>query len=214
MVRGCVALLLSLLLLCGCATSRCSGRFGDGSSYAGTGNTRMFRKFHLQKVEGDAASVTAASMSRRYPDLFRKSPNPGDIPVDVYVKQGKAETSGSWSFIFASLFSIIPSWTTVEQNYAIDIVVDGDDKVVPPSSCGYSYDFKLSIMSPLGLIPYGDREGCQRNDFSTGFSTPDIAGVIEDVMSASIAQQLTRHALDRLTIPDVDFTMEDGGEDK
>ena len=215
MVRGCVALLLlSVLLFDGCASSRCSGRYGDGTTYAGIGNARVFRRFYVRKVEGEGASVTSASISNRYPDLFRKSPQPGDIPVDVYVKQGKIETSGEWSFIFACLYSIIPSWTTVEQSYAVDLVVDGDDKLVPPSTCGYSHDFKLSIMSPLGLIPYGDKEGCQRNDFSAGLSTPDIAGVIEDVMSASIVQQLTRHALDKLTVPDIDFTTADGGEDK
>ena len=215
MVKRSVALLLlGAMFFGGCATSRCSGRYGDGTFYAGIGNAKVFRKFYVRKVEGDTTSVSAASMCNRYPDLFRKSPKPGDIPVDVYVKQGKVETGGEWSFIFACLYSIIPSWTTVEQSYAIDLVVDGDERGVPSSSCSYSHDFKLSIMSPLGLIPYGDKEGCQRNDFSVGLSTPDIAGVIDDVISASIAQQLTKYALDRLTVPDVEFTAADEGVDE
>ena len=209
-MKGCVTLLfLGVLLICGCMTQRYSGRYGDGTVCVGAGQVKVFRKFYLRKIEGDGASVSSASMSNKYPNLFRKSQQPHDIPVDLYVKKGKLETSGEWSIIFACLYSILPFWTSVEQEYTIELVVDGDDKLVPPSACSYAHDMKITIMSPLGLIPYGEKDGYQRNEFSSGFSNPDVAGVLEEVMGACIAQQLEKYAIDRLAIPDIDFALEE-----
>ena len=201
------------LMMCGCATSRYSGRYGDGSVYAGIGNSKTFRKFYVRKIEGDGA-VSAASLSKAYPNLFSKVDSKDNIPVDLYIKQGKLETSGEWSFVFACLYSIIPTWFSHEQPYTIDFVVADDERLVPQACCCFAHDFKVSIFSPLGLIPYGDKTGYQRNEFTAGLSTPDIAGVLSDVMGLCVAQQLTKYALDRLTIPDVEFTMADDGEVK
>ena len=37
----------------------------------------------------------------------------------------------------------------------------------------------------------------------------NIADVLTDVMGDCIAQQVTEHALDMLTVPDIDFTAEE-----
>ena len=206
---GCASLLLPLVLSLsgGCTSARYSGRYGDGTTYTGIGGARTFRKFYLRKVEGDGIFVSSASISMRYPDLFRRNLEPGDIPVDVHVRKINADDGGGWSLVFAFLYSIIPSWTWNEQSYSLEISIDGDSTAVPSATCSYAHDFKMSVLSPFGMLPYGEKSGYQRNEFNSGLMemSLDVSDVLEDVMAACIAQQVTRHALERLTIPDVDF---------
>ena len=198
------------LVVSGCTSLRYAGQYGDGTNYSGIGGARTFRKFYLRKIEGDGAFVSSASLNQKYPELFNRYQGQGDVPVDVYAKKTNTDDGGGWSFVFAFLYSIIPSWNWIEQTYTVQISVDGDEKLIPDTVCNYAHDFKISIFSPLGLIPYGDKTGYQRNEHKSGLmvTSVNVSAVLEDVMAACIAQQLKRYALERLTMPDVQFGIE------
>ena len=206
-----VTLLVAALMLCGCTSLRYSGKYGNGTKYAGIGNTRTFRKFYLRKIEGDGAFVSSVFLNQKYPALFSRQQGRDDVPIDVYARKTSSDDGGGWSFVFAFLYSIIPSWTWMEDTYSVEISVDGNEKLVPATTCIYNHDFKMSIFSPLGLIPYPDKNGYQRNEHKSGImaTSLNIADVLTDVMGDCIAQQVTEHALDMLTVPDIDFTAEE-----
>ena len=205
----------AMFLIGGCATERYSGRYSGGSKYTGIGDVKTFRKFY---VRNDVAFVMSGGLTRselhkRMPELFNREPESGDIPIDIVVEKGVPERSGDATPILSGLLlGIIPFWTSEERTDAVNIVVNGDAKMVSQKECHFSYDMKGSIFSPLGWIPYFDKEGYQRNETGMGIITAlsytvrlDIE---KDILAKCLAQQLKMDALGMLMTPDVNFDVE------
>lgn len=204
-----IAMLLVLLgfYLCGCSSGRYAGRYGDGVEFNANNLPKTFRKFYMRSIHGDGAFVSPVTISHKYPTLFASSIGENSIPIDVYTKKVKRDDGGHWSLIFAFAYSIIPSWFWTEEVYSIQIIVDGDAKNISESTCVFNHHYKCSVFSPLGLIPYGNKEGFQCNETKVGVlvSVPDVAKVLEDVMAGAIAQHVSKYAMDKLEVPDIRF---------
>lgn len=204
-----IVMLLVLLgfCLCGCSSGRYAGRYGDGVEFNANNLPKTFRKFYLRSIHGEGAFISPIAISQKYPMLFSSSLGQNDIPIDVYTKKIKHDGGGWWSLIFAFAYGVVPSWFWTEDVYSIQIAIDGDMKNIPESTCVFNHHHKVSVCSPLGLIPYGKKDGFQCNETKVGVlvSVPAVAKVLEDVMAGAIAQHVSKYAMDKLEVPDIRF---------
>lgn len=200
--------IVELLFMCGCASSRSSGRYGDGAVYKGIDGIKTFRKFFIRKFEVNEeykALVSPGKVQSIIPELVRARERNGDIPIDVVIRVGKSEVSGDWSIVFACLYSIIPSWTTTEFSAVVEVYFKDDVRAFSRKECRFEQNFKLSICSPLGWVPYSAKEGFQENEMKMGLLQAVSPEVFSKTVSKCIAMQLKQYAEEKLAVPDVDF---------
>ena len=197
------------LLFCGCMNSRYSGRYEDGTAYRGIGGVKTFRKFYIRSFsvpDGYGAKVSAAKIQEMIPELLHRHARAGDVPIDVTIRPGKIETSGGWTKVFAMLGGIFPLATTADQDVAVDISIDGMEDSRSAVICHFTYDMKMTVLSPLAAISYSPKDGCQENLMMSGIVTiPDVSEVFSGTIARGIAVRLRQSALERLTLPDIDF---------
>jgi hypothetical protein len=202
--------------ICGCTSSRSAARYGEGVAYAGIGEAKILRKFYIRKFEIDEeykALISPVQIRSLVPELLRSRPGEGDVPVDVAVRVGPRRQSGAWSIVFAFLYGIVPTWQNVEVSATVEIFVADGRSDTFRSDCIFDDSFKISVCSPLGLLPYPKKEGFQENECKQGIFLNRgrvwYGRMFATAISKCIAQQLQRHAMDRLTVPDVDFSFEE-----
>ena len=191
-----------------CSTSRSAGRYGDGSVYDGIGDVKTLRRFYIRNFdidEGCKALISPAKIQSIIPELVRARRREGDIPIDVVVRFGAPEQSGDWSFCFAFLGSIVPSWVTVESTVCVEVSFGDDNGTVTRQDCQFEQNFKVSVFSPLGWIPYSPKEGFQENETSMGMMQDLSSDIVAATVSKCIAMQLKGYVVEKLTIPDVEF---------
>ena len=191
-----------------CSTSRSAGRYGDGSVYDGIGDVKTLRRFYIRNFdidEGYKALVSPAKIQPVIPDLVRARGRKTDVPIDVSIRFSSPEQSGDWSFCFAFLGSIIPSWMTIEYTATVEVSFGDDDGTVTRQECRFERNFKTSVFSPLGWIPYSPKEGFQENETSMGVMQDLSSDVVATTVSKCIAMQLKGYVVEKLTIPDVEF---------
>lgn len=201
-------LLLFCFVGCGCASSRSSGRYGDGTVYSGIGEVKTLRRFCIRKLdinEEYKALITPAKIQSVVPELIRARGRDDDIPIDIVVRVGESEISGQWSILFACLYSIIPSWTTTEFNATVEVYFGDDVQAISKTECRFEQNFKMSILSPLGWIPYSEKEGFQENETKLGLLQAISPDVFSATVSKCVALQLKKYVEEKLTIPDVIF---------
>lgn len=201
-------LLIFCSIGCGCASSRSSGRYGDGTIYSGIGEVKTLRRFCIRKLdinEEYKALITPAKIQSVVPELIRARGRDDDIPIDIVVRVGESEISGQWSILFACLYSIIPSWTTTEFNATVEVYFGDDAQAISKTECRFEQNFKMSICSPLGWIPYSEKEGFQENETKLGLLQAISPDVFSATVSKCVALQLKKYVEEKLTIPDVIF---------
>lgn len=195
-------------IISGCASSRSSGRYGDGTVYSGIGEVKTLRRFCIRKLdinEEYKALITPAKIQSVVPELIRARGRDDDIPIDIVVRVGESEISGQWSILFACLYSIIPSWTTTEFNATVEVYFGDDAQAISKTECRFEQNFKMSICSPLGWIPYSEKEGFQENETKLGLLQAISPDVFSATVSKCVALQLKKYVEEKLTIPDVIF---------
>ena len=203
-----ILLVLSCLIICGCASSRSAGRYGDGTVYDGIGDVKTLRRFCIRKLDIDEeykALITSAKIQSIVPELIRARGRDDDIPVDIVVRVGDSEISGQWSMLFACLCGIVPSWTTTEFGAVVEVYFGDDAKALSRTECCFEQNFKMSIFSPLGCIPYPPKDGFQENEMKSGLFQAISPEVFSLTISKCVALQLKKYVEEKLTIPDVVF---------
>jgi hypothetical protein len=176
--------------------------------YAGIGGVKTLRRFCIRKLninEEYKALITSAKIQSIVPELIRARGRDEDIPIDIVVRVGEPEISGQWSILFACLYSIIPSWTTTEFNATVEVYFGDDAQAISRTECRFEQNFKMSILSPLGWIPYSEKEGFQENETKIGLLQVISPEVFSATVSKCVALQLKKYVEEKLTIPDVIF---------
>lgn len=201
----------SILLLCGCFAYRISGRYGDGVAYESIDGVKTYRKFHIRswkEVDRNGEQSFAASnvldiINAIVPDMFNVQAVAGDIPVDIITHIGQTEQYGILSGILSlcTLF-VIPDCSETAWPCNVEVLVEGCEQKLSVS-CGFSYSISGSIL-PWGLIPYSNKDGYQEN-LCTVWDSPDQIALIRKAYIKGVAQQLKKHALERLTTPEIKF---------
>ena len=207
-MRIIMSVVLVCSMICGCASSRSSGRYVDGTVYDGIGDVKTLRRFCIRKLdinEEYKALITSAKIQSIVPELIRARGRDEDIPIDIVVRVGEPEISGQWSILFACLYSIIPSWTTTEFDATVEVYFGDDATAISRKECSFEQSFKMSICSPLGWIPYSEKEGFQENETRMGLLQAVSPEVFSVTVSKCVALQLKKYVEEKLTIPDVVF---------
>lgn len=209
--------LVAVALACGCQSARRSYRYGDGSIYDGIDGIKLSQKFFVRSLEfkNTNAHLPADTLAKHVPELLSAECRDGDIPINVVVRYGgwKAKPQFLYSTLSLLTLTIVPREGIWEDCVDVDILSEDGEKVVPSTSYLEDCREKTSYLLPFGGISYGVKEGFQYN-----FLGPTLSIISADAkhvdmfakcVSCCVAQQLKKHALDRVTTPTIDF-----GEDK
>lgn len=199
-----VAALATAAISCGCTSIRYSGRYGDGTPYDGIGDANTLRRFYIRTFDvpdGYRAKVSTAKIQEIIPELLSRNARPGDVPVDVSVRPGEVEWSGGWTMVF---LGILPVMYTADQDVMVDVSVAGMKGPAVTTICHFTYDRKMTVFSPLAAIPYSEKDGCQENQMEKKVVL-DVSELFSRTIARSIAFHLRQSALERLTLPEIDF---------
>ena len=128
---------------------------------------------------------------------------------------GDRVSSGEWSILlYICSYGVVPFWNINESVVKIDIADKMGGIVASGSECVFHFSNKVSCCSPFGLFTR-EKEGFQKNlikrgtIFSVSHISPDEhVECFASVVSECIAYEIKRYALERLTLPDVDFNQE------
>ena len=156
--------------------------------------------------------ISIAKIQASMPELLNRRAGPGDVPIDLSIRVGASERSGEWSYVFAGFGGIIPVWMSSEERAKVEMSVGDGASPLPVIECVFVLDNKMSVFSPLALIPYSDKDGFQENDIKKGFSPPDMGGVFSRTVAKGMAIQLKKYAIERLSVPDIDFSVNEDGK--
>ena len=203
-----MSIFLGCSIICGCSSSRSAGRYGDGTVYDGIGDVKTLRRFCIRKLdinEEYKALITSAKIESIVPELIRARGRDDDIPIDIVVRVGNSEISGQWSTLFACLYGIIPSWKTTEFGAVVEVYFGDEAKALSRTECCFEQNFKTSVFSPLGWIPYSKKDGFQENEMKSGLFQAISPEVFSLTISKCVALQLKKYVEEKLTIPDVVF---------
>ena len=221
-------LYLISVLVSGCGHVRVSGKYGDCAPYVRI-KEHVYRKFFIRSLnvynwpgknflagvedlyfKGEKISVTSDKICRHIDDMLVVKPLYDDIPVDIVVSFCENEkTFGWWSIPLAWTF-ILPLNFAKEFCFEIEVRIDGDNRLPKMKSQVRVHD--IGAVFPTGLLFSSPAlpDGFQVSDlrkYRCTFpeSQYDLTEVLIKTVAYGVAQQLNTHALDRLTMPDIDF---------
>ena len=228
MVRIYLFLCLMLALLSGCGHVRVSGKYGDCAPYVRT-KEQVYRKFYIRSLnvynwpgknflfggvdhyfKGEKIFITSDKICQYIDDMFVMEPQHDDIPVDVIITFcGNERTFGLWSIPLAWTF-VLAQNVGKEFYFEIEVSVDGDNRLSRMKSQVRVHD--IGAVFPTGLLypPPALPDGSQISDLRKYcFEIPelkyDLTEILVKTVAYGVAQQLKTYALDRLTMPDIDF---------
>ena len=120
-----------------------------------------------------------------------------------------------WKDVLCSCLSIctlytVPIYTAWERDARLELTSLDGEKVTPDCNILRNDDSKCSFILPFGAFEFAPKKGFQENAFAEhnyAFSCYGQEGTNAFVSTVAkcVAQQLKKHALDRITTPDVDF---------
>ena len=202
------------MMLNGCQSARRSFRYGDGSTYNVSANYNPTQKFFVRSVEfvnGNGASIPASELSKKLPKLFDSEYHDGDIPIKIVIRYGEWRKLPQDIYSLFSLLSltIIP-WESGFEAYAdVDILTDDGEAVVPPARYMEVCYEKTSYLLFFGGWGYEAKAGFQFNVMDATLaiirSSKSCTDFFINCVACCIAQQLEKHALDRITAPNMSF---------
>ena len=217
-----------LVLVSGCGHVRVSGKYGDCAPYVRT-KEQVYRKFYIRSLnvynwpgknfllggedhyfKGEKIFITSDKICQYIDDMFVMEPQHDDIPVDVIITFcGNERTFGLWSIPLAWTF-VLAQNVGKEFYFEIEVRVDGDNRLSRMKSQVRVHD--IGAVFPTGLLypPPALPDGSQISDLRKYcFEIPelkyDLTEILIKTVAYGVAQQLKTHALDRLTMPDIDF---------
>jgi hypothetical protein len=225
-----VLALLVLLQLAGCISIRRSFRYGDGTAALGDEvSGRLYSKFYIRSFRVDTGAwrdmenmteaerrqtanyngfVGVEHLLPHMRGLVRENAVAGDVPLDVTVKVGEPKIVGAWS-IMLIFTCVLPASAQLEFPVEIDIAVGEERQRLPPENCILARDTRLALASPLGLVPFKERQGFQLTELQSRciykFIKTEDQFTWGRFLASGIYQILKTHAVDRLQVPDVDF---------
>jgi len=224
----CFLCLMLLVLVSGCGHVRVSGKYGDCAPYVRT-KEQVYRKFYIRSLnvynwpgknfllggedhyfKGEKIFITSDKICQYIDDMFVMEPQHDDIPVDVIITFcGNERTFGLWSIPLAWTF-VLAQNVGKEFYFEIEVRVDGDNRLSRMKSQVRVHD--IGAVFPTGLLypPPALPDGSQISDLRKYcFEIPelkyDLTEILVKTVAYGVAQQLKTHALDRLTMPDIDF---------
>lgn len=224
----CFLCLMLLVLVSGCGHVRVSGKYGDCAPYVRT-KEQVYRKFYIRSLnvynwpgknfllggedhyfKGEKIFITSDKICQYIDDMFVMEPQHDDIPVDVIITFcGNERTFGLWSIPLAWTF-VLAQNVGKEFYFEIEVRVDGDNRLSRMKSQVRVHD--IGAVFPTGLLypPPALPDGSQISDLRKYcFEIPelkyDLTEILIKTVAYGVAQQLKTHALDRLTMPDIDF---------
>jgi len=220
----------AVVFLCGCMSARLAYRYGDGTPYDGLEGVNVTQKFAIRSIKlkndiqpnevfanNQEPKPDAESVSKVVPEMFAQGDQSGNIPIDVTIHFGEMKQSEmGWKDVVFSWLSMctlyaVPIYTTREKPGRIEITTTAGEKVVPDCNILRNDDSKVSFILPFGAFKFASKKGFQENAFAEydyAFSCygQDGTNAFVRALAKGVAQQLKKYALDRLTLPDVDFT--------
>ena len=213
----------AIAFTCGCESGRLAYRYGDGEPYGGLDGVDVRQRFCIRSIsfEGETpAQSYFAKFQEPLPDvhavaavepkLFSSGDRMVEIPIDVTVRFGEIKSgSGFWNSTLAFFTAfIVPIEIFCERTSFIEIRSADGERIAPDASFTRFDDNRTSLILPFGLIPYSPKEGCQENVFGEnairGYGQEGTNAFVR-TLSHCIAQQLKKHALERITMPEVNF---------
>ena len=202
-------LFVAVVAPCGCMTQRYAGQYDGGMVYEGVGDVKTYRKFYIRFFDlpdGYRARVSAAKIQEIIPELLNRHARPGDIPVDITIRPSDITVSGGWTAVFGILGGILPVVMTFDQDVCVDIAIPDMKTLNPTVNNHFTYDRKMTVLSPLAAIPYSEKDGFQEHQFENGAeSMVDESEVFSRTIARGIAARLKQAALERLELPNIDF---------
>lgn len=233
MVRIYLFLCLMLALLSGCGHVRVSGKYGDCAPYVRT-KEQVYRKFYIRSLnvynwpgkehknflgdifpdqyfKGKTITITADRICQYADDLLTAEYREGDISVDIVITFHEVWRSfGSWIFPFALTY-VLPASMGYEFDFKIGIRIDGDNQLLKMESMVRAHS--LCAILPTGFLfpPPALPNGFQVSELYKSLvgvdldAHRDLTEILIKTVAYGVAQQLKTHALDRLTMPDIDF---------
>lgn len=234
MVRIYLFLCLMLALMSGCGHVRVSGKYGDCAPYVRT-KEQVYRKFYIKSLnvynwpgkevkalfsdniltdvhfKGKTITITVDRLCQYADDILTAKYREGDIPVDIVITFcGKGRTFGRWTIPFMFTY-VLPGSMGAEFDFEIGVRIDGDNQL--PKMESTVREHSVCAMLPTGFLfpPPALPNGFQVSELYKRVGIADIDAhldlteILIKTVANGLAQQLKTYALDRLTMPDIDF---------
>lgn len=231
MVRIYLFLCLMLALLSGCGHVRVSGKYGDCAPYVRT-KEQVYRKFYIRSLnvynwpgqehkdfwgniipdsyfKGKTITITADRICQYADDLLTAEYREGDISVDIVITFHEVWRSfGLWSIPFMFTY-VLPVSTGHEFDFEIGIRIDGDNQLLKMKSMVRGHYVAAALPTgfvyPSPALPNGFQVSELKKCIVAPDGNVDLTEILIKTVAYGVAQQLKTYALDRLTMPDIDF---------
>ena len=232
MVRIYLFLCLMLALLSGCGHVRVSGKYGDCAPYVRT-KEQVYRKFYIKSLnvynwpgkevkaffsdniltdryfKGKTITITVDRLCQYADDLLTAKYREGDISVDVVITFcGEGRSFGLWTIPFAFTY-VLPCSVGDEFDFEIGVRIDGDNQLPKMESMVRVHQVAAGLptgfLFPPPALPNGFQVSELRECVVNIDNHLDLTEILIKTVAYGVAQQLKTYALDRLTMPDIDF---------
>jgi hypothetical protein len=165
--------------------------------------------------KGKTIKITVDRICQYADDLLTAKYREGDISVDVVITFcGDGRLFGLWTIPFGFTY-VLPNSTGCEFDFEIGVRIDGDNQFNRdnqlPKMKSMVRVHKVAAALPTGFLflppalPNGFQVSELRECVVNVDNHLDLTEILIKTVANGLAQQLKTYALDRLTMPDIDF---------